>query len=176
MDPSQLFVQLKPILENISKFQQPSITTPHSSNKWNQCKSSLDKLIAIVSDFPSIIETDHPIPSFSTSVSLTIPSSYSSKSIANFNCVPYFIYSNYRQHPRTKVLNHFCKLSPLIFVTFDHASKYIVGLIFVPLSQFISTWYSSEGQKLKDRPPESVIIRHLMCWKLVFLKCQKLID
>ena len=176
MDPSQLFVTLKPILGDISKYQQPSITTAPSSNKWNHCRASLDKLIAILSDFPSIITTDHPIPNFCSSVSLTIPSSYSSESIANFNCVPYFIYSNYRQHPRTKVLNHFCKLSPLIFVTFDHASKYIVGLIFVPLSQFISTWYSSEGQTLKDSPPESVIIRQLMCWKLVFLKCEKLID
>eukprot|EP01084_Bolivina_argentea_P086601 156536_1 len=99
--------------------------------------------------YPSIIETNHPIPNFHSCISLTIPQTYSSQIISKFSCIPYFIYNNYRDHPHTQILSNF------------------FGFICVPLSTFISQ--ISQNNKMKSS--ESIIIRHLLCYKLVFLKC-----
>eukprot|EP01083_Nonionella_stella_P032629 89302_1 len=156
MDPTQLFATLKPILDDIHRLQQPSSNAKLFSKQWSQCTVSLDKLISLLSTYPSLMDTVHPIPNFSSSISCTIPPSYSSQTISKFTCVPYFIYTQNRAHPCTQVLNHF------------------FGLICVPLSEFISIWFSNDGYTLNGRPPESVIIRILICWKLVFLKSQKI--
>ena len=110
MDPNQLFVTLKPILGDITRTQSPSPSSKLHSQQWNGCKKALDKLISLLTTFPSIVVTDHPIPDFSSSTSFSIPPSYSSHHISAFNCVPYFIFTNSRDNPQTQILNHFCLL------------------------------------------------------------------
>ena len=126
MDPSQLFSVLKPILNDIHRYQQPCIDSRQLSQQWNQCKISLDKLIKFLSSYPSIVDILHPIPNFSSSISLTIPQSYSTDTISNFNCVPYFVYNNYRDHPHTQLINNFCKLS-----TQTKINKYVHPCTFI---------------------------------------------
>eukprot|EP01083_Nonionella_stella_P163890 540887_1 len=99
MDPTQLFATLKPILDDIHRLQQPSSNAKLFSKQWSQCTVSLDKLISLLSTYPSLMDTVHPIPNFSSSISCTIPPSYSSQTISKFTCVPYFIYTQNTVHP-----------------------------------------------------------------------------
>ena len=110
MDPNQLFATLKPLLGDITRTQSPCPNAKLRSHQWNGCKNSLDKLIALMSTFPSIVHADHPIPNFSSSLSMSIPPSYPAQSISAFNCVPYFVFTNHRDAPQTQILNHFCLL------------------------------------------------------------------
>ena len=129
MDPSQVYSTLQPIIEELKiQFDKPITDDPKQlSQQWNQSKISLDKLINFLSNYPSIIDVIHPIPNFSTSKSFNIPQSYSTETLANFNCVPYFIYNNCRDDRRTQILNNFCKLRYQINNTFNPCTHFFIS-------------------------------------------------
>ena len=116
--PQTVFDELRPILGKFVKYQQPSLThDKYTPPNWKKCKNALDELITELSFYPSIFKIINPMPYFSDEKcqELDIPQLSASTFIENFNCVPYFIYTNHRANVKTFVLSLFCKLRISLF-------------------------------------------------------------